>query len=73
MTPAKRTFTGGWVCRPFLMLPGGTNRIIELLCYSKLETIKSLGSGEVDIVEAEVPHLLVGRTVNDLTEPEKSR
>lgn len=45
----------------------GINRIIELLCYSRLDTIKSLGSGEVDIVEAEVPHLLVGRTVNDLT------
>jgi len=45
----------------------GVSRIVELLCYSKLETIKSLGSGEVEIVEAEVPHLLVGRTVNDLT------
>ena len=47
----------------------GISRSIELLCYSKLETIKSLGSGEVDIVEAEVPHLLVSRTVNDLTVP----
>jgi len=47
----------------------GISRIIELLCYSKLETIKTLGSGEVDVVEAEVPHLLVGRTVNDMTVP----
>ena len=47
----------------------GISRIVELLCYSRLDTIKSLGSGEVDIVEAEVPHLLVGRTVNDLTLP----
>lgn len=45
------------------------SRVTELLCYSKLETIKSLGSGEVDIVEAEVPGLLVGRTVNDLSVP----
>ena len=45
----------------------GVSRIIELLCYSKLESIKSLGTGEVDIVEADLPHLLVGRTVNDLT------
>lgn len=45
----------------------GVSRIIELLCYSKLEAIKSLGTGEVDIVEADLPHLLVGRTVNDLT------
>lgn len=47
----------------------GISRITEILCYSKLETIKSLGSGEVDIVEAEIPHLLVGRTVNDMTVP----
>lgn len=47
----------------------GINRIVELLCYSRLDTIMSLGSGEVDIVEAEVPHLLVGRSVNELTVP----
>ncbi len=45
----------------------GVSRIVELLCYSHLDTIKSLGSGEVDIVEVEVPPLLVGRKVNDLT------
>jgi len=47
----------------------GVNRIIEILCYSRLETIKTLGSGDVDIVEAEAPHLLVGRTVSDITVP----
>jgi len=50
-------------------LTWGISRIVELLCYSKLETIKSLGSGEVDIVEAEVPRLLIGRTVNELSVP----
>ncbi len=45
----------------------GINRIIDLLCYSRMDTVISLGSGEVDIVEAEIPHLLVGRTVNELT------
>ncbi len=45
----------------------GINRTIELLCYSRMETLFSLGSGEVDIVEVEVPHLLVGRTVDELT------
>lgn len=48
-------------------LSWGISRAIELLCYSRLETIKSLGNGEVDIVEVEVPHLLIGRTVNELT------
>jgi trk system potassium uptake protein TrkA len=45
----------------------GINRIIDLLCFSRMDTVISLGSGEVDIVEVEIPHLLVGRTVNELT------
>lgn len=44
-----------------------THRIAELLCYSPLETVISLGGGGVDIVEAEIPPLLVGRTVKELT------
>ena len=44
----------------------GINRIAELLCYSPLETVLTLGS-DVDLVEAEVPALLVGRTVKELT------
>jgi trk system potassium uptake protein TrkA len=43
-----------------------THRIAELLSYSQLEAVVSLGGG-VDIVEAEVPLLLVGRTVKELT------
>jgi trk system potassium uptake protein TrkA len=45
----------------------GINRTVELLCYSRMDVIASLGNGEVDIVEAEIPQLLVGRTVNELT------
>lgn len=45
----------------------GINRIAELLCYSHLDTILSLGSGEVDLVEVEVPPLLVGRRVTEVT------
>jgi trk system potassium uptake protein TrkA len=45
----------------------GVNRMSELLRYSSVETITSLGSGEVDIMEAELPELLVGRTVRDVT------
>lgn len=47
----------------------GINRIADFLCYSPLETTMSLGSGEVDIVEVEIPPLLVGRTVNEVTIP----
>jgi trk system potassium uptake protein TrkA len=45
----------------------GINRIADLLLYSPLETVFSIGSGNVEIVEAEVPHLLVGKTVRELT------
>jgi trk system potassium uptake protein TrkA len=47
----------------------GINRIAELVCHSRLDTILSLGDGEVDVVEAEIPPLLVGRTVHELTVP----
>jgi trk system potassium uptake protein TrkA len=44
----------------------GINHIAELVCHSPLETTLSLGS-EVDLVQADVPPLLVGRAVRDLT------
>jgi trk system potassium uptake protein TrkA len=45
----------------------GINRIADLLLYSPLETVFSIGSGAVELVEVEVPGLLVGKTVRDLT------
>lgn len=45
----------------------GINRIADLLLHSPLETIYSLGSGDVELVETEVPPLLVGKAVRDLT------
>jgi trk system potassium uptake protein TrkA len=47
----------------------GINRIAELLSFFPLTTTASLGNGEVDLVEAEVPPLLVGRTVKEVTIP----
>lgn len=47
----------------------GINRVADLLCYSPLNTLMSLGSGGVDVVEIEVPALLVGRKVNELMIP----
>jgi trk system potassium uptake protein TrkA len=46
----------------------GVQRIAESLVYSQMDVILSLNS-ELAIVEVETPHLLVGRTVNDLTIP----
>jgi trk system potassium uptake protein TrkA len=47
----------------------GSNRIAELLSYSQLDPIVSLGNGEVDIVETAVPRLWIGRTVSAVTIP----
>jgi trk system potassium uptake protein TrkA len=47
--------------------PWGIHRMAEILAYSELQPVASLGSGEVDLLELEVPPLLVGRTVAELT------
>jgi trk system potassium uptake protein TrkA len=47
----------------------GIHQIADLLCYSPLDTVLSLGSGEVDVVKTEIPPLLAGRTVDELTVP----
>lgn len=44
----------------------GVQRMADLLAYSRLDVTGSIGHGGVRIVEAEVPPLLVGRTVTDL-------
>jgi len=45
----------------------GINQVADLLCYSPLDTVFSMGSGEVNLVAIEVPKLLVGRMVRELT------
>jgi trk system potassium uptake protein len=45
----------------------GLQRLAELLTFSRLDIVYSLGSGEVGMVEAEIPAPLIGRMVNDLT------
>lgn len=49
------------------------NRFAELLAYSELDTMLSLGNGEVEIVEVSVPPLLVGRNVKTLSVPGEVR
>jgi trk system potassium uptake protein TrkA len=50
-------------------LTWGVHRMTELLGYSRLEAIASLGSGTVEIVEVEIPPSLAGRRVKELTIP----
>lgn len=47
----------------------GVHRIADLLAYSSLDVAVSIGHGGVDIVEVEVPALLVGRTVAEIAIP----
>ena len=44
----------------------GIQRIAELLSYSDLDVVLSLG-GEVELVAVGVPHILVGRAVQEVT------
>ncbi len=47
----------------------GINRIVEIFTISSLETMFSIGSGDVEIIETEISALLAGRQVKDLTLP----
>jgi trk system potassium uptake protein TrkA len=50
-------------------IPWAVNRFDELLSYSELEPVMSLGNGEVEIVQMEAPSLLVGRKVSAISVP----
>ena len=45
----------------------GVQRAMEMLSYDQLDSILTLGDSQVEIIRAEVPALLVGRTVSELT------
>ena len=40
---------------------------MEMLKYQQLDTVYTIGDGPVSIVRVEVPALLVGKTVNNVT------
>jgi trk system potassium uptake protein len=43
------------------------HRTAELLTFAQAGVVMSLGSGQVDLVDAEAPHLLEGRPVTEVT------
>ena len=51
----------------------GIVRISELLTFSHLEITHRLGNGEVGIIAVEIPPLLVGYSVSDITVPGEIR
>jgi trk system potassium uptake protein len=47
----------------------GISRMAELLSFSNLAISESIGSGEVKIVDIEIPSMLIGHTTSELTIP----
>lgn len=47
----------------------GVQRALEMLSYGHLDSVYTIGDGQVEIVRAETPMLLVGRTVKELSIP----
>ncbi len=54
-----------------IVAPGtwAINRLADLLSYSELDAIASLGDGQVEIVAVEVPPLLAGRKASAIAVP----
>ncbi len=47
----------------------GAERTRELLTHAELDSVRSFGSGEVQLLELDVPSRLVGHSVRDLSVP----
>lgn len=45
------------------------NRVVDLLSYSELEAVASLGNGEVEILQVQAHMLLEGRKISSITVP----
>jgi len=45
----------------------GVFRAIEMLSYSGLDSVLTIGDSNVEVIRIDVPPLLIGRTVNELT------
>lgn len=45
----------------------GIERATEFLTYNQLDNVYEIGNGNVNLVRIEIPSLLVGRKVNDIT------
>ncbi len=45
----------------------GITRAVEMLSYNQLDSVLSIGNGQVELLRVEVPALLVGRPVGELS------
>jgi trk system potassium uptake protein len=49
----------------------GAMHIVHLLTRKEIDTVMSLGNGEMEIVQTEIPPSVAGRTVGDFTVPQE--
>jgi len=47
----------------------GANKIKELICYNDINSLLSLGNGEVEMIEIEVPQSITGFTYDKINAP----
>jgi trk system potassium uptake protein TrkA len=47
----------------------GIERATEIITFNRLDSVYEMGNGNVNLVRIEIPSLLVGHTVNELTVP----
>jgi trk system potassium uptake protein TrkA len=47
----------------------GIQRTADLLTFTEVGELLSLGTGQVDLVEVELPHLLDGRSIEEMSAP----
>lgn len=45
----------------------GIERATEFLSYNQLDSVMEIGNGNVNLIRTEVPSLLIGHTVNEIT------
>jgi trk system potassium uptake protein TrkA len=51
----------------------GVNTIADAMCYLQLDPLACVAGGRVELVEIEVPPLLIGRPMGDLAIPGESQ
>ncbi|MFA5283398.1 MAG: TrkA family potassium uptake protein [Bacilli bacterium] len=44
----------------------GVTRVVEMLSYSQLDSVLSVGNNNVEIIRIDTPALLIGKTVNEI-------
>ena len=69
MTLVRRIFIAVLGMQTISPVALGISRMAELLSFTNLAISESVGSGEVNMVDIEIPPMLVGHKVEEITIP----